>query len=63
MDTVIDDRYVVYIRLDPAHPSRPDAGEEAVAACSSYAEARRVQREYQGAECVIRYIGPAGGGD
>ena len=65
MDSADDDRYVVYIRSDSGHTDRPDAGEELVAACSSYEEARRIQREYQGLsqECVIRYVGPAGGGD
>jgi hypothetical protein len=33
--------------------------------CNSYAEARRVQRRFHGTanECVIRFLGNAGGGD
>ena len=65
MDSATDDRFVVYIRFDPGHPDRPDTGEKFVGACSSYKEARQLRREYQRAaqECVIRYVGPAGGGD
>ena len=60
-----EDQYIVYIRFDPGHTERPDAGEEFVAACSSYEEARRVRQEYHGVakECVIRYVGVSGGGD
>jgi hypothetical protein len=60
-----EDRYVVYIRVDPGHDERPDGAERPLLTCSSYAEARRIRRQYLAAnrDCVIRYVGPAGGGD
>jgi hypothetical protein len=65
MDTILDDQFVVYVRKDPNDSGRPDLLERELLRCGSYAEARRVQREYgQGQpNCVIRYVGPAGGGD
>jgi hypothetical protein len=65
MDTAQDDRFMVYLRLDPRHGGPSASQERLVAACSSYAEAKRVRRTLQDSscECVIRYVGPAGGGD
>jgi hypothetical protein len=66
MESVHDDRYVVYLRRDRFHPDRPDCSERALTTCSTYEEARRIQRElhhHTSRACVIRYIGPAGGGD
>ena len=67
MDKVQDDRFMVYIRYDPNRsPETPEAGEQAVAACATYSEARQIRQALQTAgtgECVIRYVGPAGGGD
>jgi hypothetical protein len=42
-----------------------DAGEQPLVRCSTYEEARWVRQEYQalGRECIIRYVGQAGGGD
>jgi hypothetical protein len=59
------DGFLVYLRLDRAHDQPPEAFERPLAHCSSYEEARRVQREYQLAdqECVLRYQGEVGGGD
>jgi hypothetical protein len=65
MESVHDDRFVVFLRRDPAHTSRPESAERPLATCSSYSEARRIQRQLQATDkdCVIRYVGPAGGGD
>ncbi len=66
MEPVHDDRFVVFVRLDPSHANRPDRSERPFATCSTYEEARRIQRELHHASrsiCVIRYVGPAGGGD
>src|SRR6516162_8513975 len=65
MESIHDDRYVVFLRCDRAHSKRPDCSERPLTTCSSYEEARRIQRELHltSRDCVIRYIGPAGGGD
>ncbi len=65
MDLVHDDRFVVFVRTAGTPEERPDVAERALITCASYAEARRVRREIHNSlrECVIRYIGPAGGGD
>jgi hypothetical protein len=65
MDTAQDDRFMVYLRLDPRHGGPLISQERLVASCPSYAEAKRVRRKLQDSscECVIRYVGPAGGGD
>jgi hypothetical protein len=65
MESVHEDRFVVYLRRDRGSYAHPENAERPLTACSTYADARRIQRELQrGArECVIRYVGPAGGGD
>ena len=65
METVDEDRFIVYLRRDDSHPDRPDCSEWPLITCATYEEARRVQREFQrtSRDCVIRYIGPVGGGD
>src|SRR5437016_6682550 len=57
MDTVHDDRFMVYVRMDPDHLESPENVERPLASCSSYEEARRIQREchHTFRECVIRY--------
>lgn len=65
METVHDNSFVVYIRLDKSHAAAPEALEQPVTSCSTYAEARQVTRQCRldAKECVIRYEGIAGGGD
>ena len=65
MESAYDDRFVVFLRHDRANSNRPDCSERPLTTCSSYEEARRIQRELHHASrvCVIRYVGPAGGGD
>jgi hypothetical protein len=65
MDTAQDDRFMVYLRFDARHGNPSGNQERLVAACPSYAEAKRIRRTLQDSscECVIRYVGPAGGGD
>ena len=66
MNAVNEDRFVVFVRTDhnPTEPPR-DTAEQPVATCSTYQEARLIRRACQasGGEFVIRFIGPAGGGD
>jgi hypothetical protein len=65
MESAHEDRYVVFLRHDRAHSSRPDCSERLLTTCSTYEEARRIQRQMQESSrpCVIRFVGPAGGGD
>jgi hypothetical protein len=64
MESSLDDRFIVFVR-EPGPGCGPQLAERPLVICSSYAEARRIRRELQHAarECVIRYVGPAGGGD
>jgi hypothetical protein len=65
MDTVQEEGFVVFVRSEPGYAERPDATERALVRCASYEEARWVRQENQGPgrECIIRYVGPTGGGD
>lgn len=65
MDTVYEDRFVVYLLEDLSSRASPEMVEQEVVSCSSYEEARRIRREYHASarECVIRYQGSTGGGD
>jgi hypothetical protein len=65
VDLFQDDRFAVFAHVEPKTPERPDQSERPLATCATYAEARRIQREFLRAcrICVVRYVGPAGGGD
>jgi hypothetical protein len=65
MDLVHDSNFVVYMRMDRSHGDDPERGEQPLAVCATYADARRIQRAHRQAarDCVIRYEGIAGGGD
>ncbi len=60
-----EDGFVVFVRVDPTHECTPESVEQPLRVCPSYEEARQLQRSFRGSqrECVIRYLGPAGGGD
>ena len=64
MDSLSDfeDRFVVFVQDEGQVGS---AGECEVARCRSYEEAKTIRREvgWRPHKCVIRYFGPAGGGD
>ena len=65
MEQVYDDRFVVYaLRHRRDEPVR-QVVEREVVTCPSYEEAQQVRRAYAaaGCECVIRFMGEAGGGD
>jgi len=53
------DSFVLYLRTQSGAPER------ALASYATYPDARRAQREFAGAQCdcVIRFVGPTGGGD
>jgi hypothetical protein len=61
MDSIYDDRFLVYVRADIAQCNDPEINEEPLAICDSYADARRVKQGVR--NCVIRYAGSTGGGD
>ena len=65
MDLHDDDRFTVYVRMDPSHAPSPEDIEIPLASFCSYEEALRAQRAYQrpARECVIRFQGDTGGGD
>jgi hypothetical protein len=65
MDARHEDCFVVFLRMDRSHAERRECEEEPLVGCSSYQEARQVKQAYHdsGRDCVIRYVGPAGGGD
>jgi hypothetical protein len=65
MDFTQDDRFVVFLRHDRSSSARPDAAEKPLRTCSTYQEARQIQRRFlqEEKECIIRYVGLAGGGD
>jgi len=58
-----DDCFVVFVReqQNPWHISP----ERELVKCATYAQARWVSREFcrPDQQCIIRYVGPAGGGD
>ncbi len=61
-----EDRYEVYVRFDPDHSQTPpDTIERPLACCSTYAEAKRIRQSFQGlnGQCLIHFVGTAGGGD
>jgi len=60
-----DDLYVVYLRAPRNERTAPEIAERALVTCYTYGEARRIQRLLQRTphECIIRYLGNAGGGD
>lgn len=64
MDTR-DDRFAVYLRNEREETDGVEGVERPVATLPSYEEARRVRRWYRdsGRDCVIRFLGDAGGGD
>jgi hypothetical protein len=65
MDARHEECYVVFLRRDHSHAERRECDEQPVMDCATYEEARQLKQAYHGLgrECVIRYVGPSGGGD
>jgi hypothetical protein len=65
MEAILQDCYVVFARelITPGRNSF--TRERELVKCSSYEEARWVQRECTSKtrQCIIRFVGPVGGGD
>lgn len=64
MDHLHENRFVVFVR-DGGDPHRPDSSESPLTSYGGHAEARRACRRLraQGLDCVVRFVGPSGGGD
>jgi hypothetical protein len=60
------DCFMVFVRAGTRSAARrPDAAERPVATCPTSEDAARVREQLRqsGRSCVIRFIGPTGGGD
>jgi hypothetical protein len=67
MESVHDDHFMVFIRFDPRQARAfSDSVEQPLASCTTYGEARQIRQALArtgAGDCVIRYVGTAGGGD
>jgi hypothetical protein len=65
MEHAHEDGYVVFVRAASRPGEDPEFAERPVVSCPTYEEAHRVKNAWHqaGRECVIRYLGEAGGGD
>jgi hypothetical protein len=65
MQPLDEDRFVLFLRADRTSSEPVEERERPVDGFPTYEEARQVRQRYQqaGKDCVIRYVGPAGGGD
>jgi hypothetical protein len=65
MDTSLEERFEVFLRDRSKAGQAWEAKERKLVTCSSYEEAQWVRRECSSPtrSCIIRYFGPAGGGD
>ena len=63
MSVVAEECFVVYVRDKQSKPHH--LTERKLVDCGSYEEAQMVRRENQAPDrhCIIRYLGPTGGGD
>jgi hypothetical protein len=65
MDSASTDLYQVFLREHKKTGDLHEVVERPLVGCETYDEARRIQQQAQKAEmdCIIRYMGPTGGGD
>ena len=65
MDLGIQDGFHVYARTLPTATKPPEDVEKPLGCYPSYEEAHAVCRDLrrQGRDCVVRFLGEAGGGD
>lgn len=64
-ELLLEDCYLVCVRPESPTPPGLESAEEDDIMCASHEEAEHLRQEFhqQGRSCIIRYIGPAGGGD
>jgi hypothetical protein len=65
MGIIHEDQFVVFVREDRPSAAGPEAWERELVSCPTYEEALWVCREMRGPhrKCIVRFVGPAGGGD
>ena len=65
MDAEHEDQFVVFVREHRGHGSPAEVVEQPVLSCATYGEACRARQALQhpARECIIRFVGQAGGGD
>jgi len=65
MQATLDECFVVFVREDRPTDGTGPPPERELVSCPTYEEALWVRREYGGNKrnCIIRYVGPSGGGD
>ncbi len=65
MDSAPEDCFVVFVRADGSHGAWPEGAERPLGMFPTYADALRLRRSLNRppSECVIRFVGPTGGGD
>ncbi len=65
VETGYDDRFVVFALRHRQGAVPRQVVEREVVTCPSYEEAQQVRKAFAaaGCDCVIRYMGEAGGGD
>jgi hypothetical protein len=65
MESALEGQYLVFVRSHGKHDATPEEAEMHMVSCLSYEEAHRIKSQWNqaGRACVIRYEGPAGGGD
>jgi len=65
MELIHEDRFVVFVREDCPTYAGPEWRERELASCPTYEEAQWVCKENgkPHRKCIVRYVGPAGGGD
>jgi hypothetical protein len=64
VDTSPDDSFVVFVRPPPRSAELPQFPEQPIHVCSTYEEAQRFRdRHGNPCNCIIRFVGAAGGGD
>jgi hypothetical protein len=65
MNTSCEEDYVVFMRGRGIVGDDPMDAERELAHCATYEEAEwvRQENETRSRKCIIRYLGPAGGGD
>jgi hypothetical protein len=58
------DCFVVFVR-ETDRRDRHEMSERELTTCATYDEAKAVRHEFSGPhrKCIIRFVGPAGGGD
>jgi hypothetical protein len=65
VENIPEDRFIVYVRDLLRCDSKPESAELELVSCPSYEQAKWIRQELSGPhrKCIIRHVGPVGGGD